>query len=246
MDEDKPTPEEEKPPEEEAPTLADAVTAEPVEEVPKPEEAPEPEPEVEPEVEQPVVPQYSEAQVRSLIGAALKNASSNREKTEFEVKMDSLYEDDPAQWARVRKAEEKLTAERATAKEEVSREYYEQVFGALLPQYRELLSNLSQAEKAELNPDNPKYQDDAQYLAALLTTIADKESDRKAEIILRTRVMDKVEQAAGVVKAHEQTGPPDLGGAAVEEPTVQYTGSPLAVALKEVVGAGALDDDESD
>ena len=243
MDEDKPTPEEETPPEEAAPTLAEAVTAEPVEEAPTPEEAPEPEPAVE---EQPVVPQYSEAQVRSLIGAALKNASTNREKTEFEGKMEALYEDDPAQWARVRKAEEKLTTERATAKEEVSREYYEQVFGALLPQYRELLSNLSQAEKAELNPDNPKYQDDAQYLAALLTTIASKSGEQQAEAILRSQVMDKVEQAAGVVEGHERTGPPDLGGAEVSEPTTVYTGSPLAVALKETVGAGMEDDDYSD
>ena len=87
MDEEKPTPEEETPPEEAAPTLAEAVTAEPVEEAPTPEEAPEPEPAVE---EQPVVPQYSEAQVRSLIGAALKNASTNREKTEFEGKIEAM------------------------------------------------------------------------------------------------------------------------------------------------------------
>ena len=118
------------------------------------------------------------------------------------------------------------------------------MFGALLPQSRGLLSDLSPEEKANLNPDNPTYQDEAQYLSALLGTIAEKQGEINAKKIIEDGVMARAQQAASVVKAHEQTRVPELEPA-TPTPSPTYTGgSHMANALKEVIGAGM--DDDSD
>ena len=213
---------------------------------PAPEPAPTPVEEPTPVVEAtpPTEPKYTPTQVKGLISAALQKASQHRETTELEKKMDTLYTDDPAKWAEVRKGSEDLLKERANLKQEVAEQYYEKVFGALLPKYRGLLSDLSPEEKQNLNPDNPKYQDDAEYLSVLLGTIAEKQGEINAKKIIEDGVMARAHEAASVVKAHEQTRVPELEPA-TPTPSPTFTGgSHMANALKEVVGAGM--DDDSD
>lgn len=208
--------------------------------------------EEEEEDEQPQSPLYDINEVKRMVTSALERTRAGEDARKFQQELEELYDKDPAQYAHVVRQQAKLENEKRSMKEQVSTEYYTQLFQGIVPRYANLLQGLSPAEKAELNPDNPKYTSDADYLDALLSKIAEKKGEANAAAIIsqndETRNASLNEVITGNKRASET---PNLPASTSEKPartSMLEMGSRegLVAALREVIGPRTFGDDDSD
>lgn len=213
---------------------------------PAPDDAPPSDPPAEPTP--PSEPVYNVDDVRNMVRTALKRAQAQKDAEQFQRDMDALYEDNPAQYARVTRELAAVQKEREVLREDVAADYYGTVFNEFLAKYKPILVNLPPEKKAELNPENPKWQSDGQYLQALLSTVAEAEAEAKANARIEEYKKTQVANFNEVKDANDRAKntvdlPPTSPTTSTKNIMEMGSREGLAFALKDVIGSKYLEDD---
>jgi hypothetical protein len=189
----------------------------------------------------PPEPTYDINEVRRMIDATIQEEETKKKIAQARAEMDKLFEDDPAEYARRRKAMDDLGNVRQQFEQQAKNEYYTNLFKDVMPQIAPVIEQMTPEEKAALNPDLPKWQSDGQYLAALMEAVSDKKAELKAQEVERKYKAGKARQAAN--PDYVPDIPPGTGP--VDNVLTKDSRAYLLEALRETVGK-SVDIDDSD
>lgn len=236
----------------------DNIEPEDEETTPNPEDNTNEQPEAQPDppvTPPPDVPQeapaatYTIDEVKQLVDTAIGRANMQREANALRSDLDRLYDEDPVEYAKARKRQDELEEEKAKLQGTVSTEYYTELFKGIAAEHGDTLRAMTPAEKAELDPANPKYTNDAMYLTALTSAIARKEADIQAGAKLaewqrsNSANMQQVAEANSAAADIPNLPPANNPGVKPKNYLTMSSREGLADALKSVVGSSYTEDD---
>lgn len=195
---------------------------------------------------------FTREQVVQLVQQAVRAKEAVDTQREREAFLERLYEEDPAKWAHEVRSEQqeqqRLDEIQRQTKSQVEQEYYRNMFNEVLPAFAPLLSELTPEERSYLNPDNPIWKSDGQYMAALFTTLSNKQAE-KATAQFKKSDLDEAQAMLREAASANQNIIPDLpsGSPTPEGISVlaQSARESLHDALISTVGA-SWSSDESD
>lgn len=193
---------------------------------------------------------FNREQVVQLVQQALRAKETIDAQREREAFLERLYEEDPAQWARevknAQEEEKRLEELQRQTRAQVEEEYYRGMFSEVLPVFQPLLAELTPEERAYLNPDNPVWKSDGQYMAALFTTLSNKQVQKETSMYKKSEIDEAQAMLRDAANAN-QVSVPDLpsGSPSSDGVNVLSVGAreSLHDALVSTVGASWSSDD---
>lgn len=239
------TPPEDAPEVEESAEGVDPTEAE-VEEEETTEDVEDVEEESEPSVAEPQKLALDPQQLRQLLNKAIQDHEHSKELEASRRALDELYDTDPVEYARQRKAQDETEKMKETLMEQASAEYYENIFKSVLPAWEEDLRALPPEEKAALDPYSDRWTDDGAYLVALTGAVARQQARRLAEEQTTTKVKEIAEKGRKAAEANKDV-PPEIAGGEGSGGVRAIDLDPregLLTALRETLGEGWEDDSD--
>ena len=193
---------------------------------------------------------FSREQVVQLVQQAIRAKETLDAGREREAFLDRLYQEDPAQWAHEVKNEQqeqrRLEELQRTTRSQVEEEYYRGVFSEVLPAFQPLLSELTPEERSYLDPDNPIWKSDGQYMAALFTTLSNKQVERETAKYKKGEAEEGIAMLRDAANANQVVAP-DLPSGSPSPEGISVLGlnarDTLRDALVSTVGASWESDD---